>query len=44
MNPKTVVYLGENSTMQMDTIQIRGIDSTKRETRLRLRGRQPRWW
>ena len=32
MNPKTVVYLGENSTMQMDTIQIRGIDSTKRET------------
>ena len=32
MNPKTVVYLGENSTMQMDTVQIRGIDSTKRET------------
>ena len=32
MNPKTVVYLGENSTMQMETIQIRGIDSTKRET------------
>ena len=25
MNPKTVVYLGENSTMQMDTIQIRGM-------------------
>ena len=34
MNPKTVVYLGENSTMQMDTIQIRGIDSTKRETKI----------
>ena len=33
MNPKTVVYLGEKSTMQMDTIQIRGIDSTKRDTR-----------
>ena len=32
MNPKTVVYLGENATMQMETIQIRGIDSTKRET------------
>ena len=32
MNPQTIVYLGENSTMQMDTIQIRGIDSTKRET------------
>ena len=34
MNPKTVVYLGENSTMQMDTVQIRGIDSTKRETKI----------
>ena len=32
MNPQTIVYLGENSTMQMETIQIRGIDSTKRET------------
>ena len=32
MNPKTVVYLGENSSMQMETVQIRGIDSTKRET------------
>ena len=28
MNPKTVVYLGENASMQMDTVQIRGIDST----------------
>ena len=34
MNPKTVVYLGENSTMQMETIQIRGIDSTKRYTKI----------
>ena len=34
MNPQTIVYLGENSTMQMDTIQIRGIDSTKRETKI----------
>ena len=33
MNPQTIVYLGENSTMQMDTVQIRGIDSTKRYTR-----------
>ena len=32
MNPQTIVYLGENSTMQMDTIQIRGIDSTLRDT------------
>ena len=34
MNPQTIVYLGENSTMQMDTVQIRGIDSTKRETKI----------
>ena len=33
MNPQTVVYLGENSTMQMDTVQIRGIDSTRRFTK-----------
>lgn len=33
MNPQTIVYLGENSTMQMDTVQIRGIDSTKRYTK-----------
>ena len=33
MNPQTVVYLGENSTLQMDTVQIRGIDSTKRMTK-----------
>ena len=32
MNPQTIVYLGENSTIQMDTVQIRGIDSTRRET------------
>ena len=34
MNPKTVVYLGENATMQMETIQIRGIDSTVRKTKI----------
>ena len=33
MNPSTIVYLGENSTMQMDTVQIRGIDSTRRYTK-----------
>ena len=33
MNPQTIVYLGEGSTMQMDTVQIRGIDSTKRDTK-----------
>ena len=33
MNPQTIVYLGEGSIMQMDTVQIRGIDSTKRFTK-----------
>ena len=33
MNPQTVVYLGEGSTMEMETVQIRGIDSTKRFTK-----------
>lgn len=33
MNPQTVVYLGENSVMQMETVQIRGIDSTNRDTK-----------
>lgn len=33
MNPTTVVALDENAYMEMDTCQIGGIDSTKRETR-----------
>ena len=33
MNPETVVYLGEGAFMQMDTTQIRGVDSTRRTTR-----------
>lgn len=32
MNPQTVVELGENSFMEMETVQIRGVDSTKRCT------------
>ncbi len=36
MNPKTVAYIGENSYMQLDTTQIRGIDSTLRETELHV--------
>ena len=32
MNPKTVIHLEEGASMEMDTTQIRGIDSTKRET------------
>ena len=32
MNPKTVIRLGENSYLEMETVQIRGVDSTKRST------------
>ena len=32
MNPETVVELGEGSFMEMETVQIRGVDSTKRST------------
>ena len=34
MNPQTVVYLEEGATIQMETTQIRGIDSTKRYTKI----------
>lgn len=33
MNPETVVELGENSFMEMETVQIKGVDSTKRSTK-----------
>ena len=33
-NPRTVVYLEEGASIQMDTVQIRGVDSTKRETKV----------
>lgn len=33
MNPETVVHLSENSYMEMETVQIRGIDSTNRVTK-----------
>ena len=32
MNPTTVIELGENSYMEMETTQIKGIDSTVRDT------------
>lgn len=32
MNPETVVQVGENSFMEMETVQIKGVDSTKRST------------
>ena len=34
MNPQTVVYLEEGASIQMDTSQIRGVDSTKRDTKI----------
>ena len=34
MNPTTVVELGEGSYMEMETTQIKGVDSTKRYTKI----------
>jgi Fe-S cluster assembly scaffold protein SufB len=34
MNPQTVVYLEEGASIQLETTQIRGVDSTKRETKV----------
>ena len=34
MNPQTIVYLDEGASIQMETVQIRGIDSTRRYTKL----------
>jgi hypothetical protein len=36
MNPTTVVFLDEGAYMRMDTLQIKGIDSTLRITKARL--------
>lgn len=36
MNPETVVNMDEGSYMEMDTVQIRGVDSTDRITRAKL--------
>ncbi|BCK83383.1 SufD family Fe-S cluster assembly protein [Dysosmobacter sp. NSJ-60] len=33
-NPQTIVYLDEGASIQMDTVQIRGVDSTKRYTKI----------
>ena len=34
MNPQTVVYLGEGASLTMETVQIAGIDSTVRDTKV----------
>lgn len=36
MNPETIVEMDENSYMEMDTVQIKGVDSTVRKTRAKL--------
>lgn len=36
MNPETIVDMEENSYMEMDTVQIKGVDSTERTTRAKL--------
>ncbi len=37
MNPETVVELDENSFMEMETVQIKGVDSTRRSTNAKLK-------
>lgn len=39
MNPETLVEIGEDSFMEMETVQIRGVDSTRRLTKARLADR-----
>ena len=36
MNPTTIIEIDENGYMEMETVQIKGIDSTKRDTRAKL--------
>lgn len=36
MNPKTVVKIDEEGYMEMDTVQIKGVDSTERQTEAEL--------
>lgn len=36
MNPETVIEMEENSSMEMDTVQIKGVDSTERITKANL--------
>ncbi len=36
MNPKTVIFIDEGGSMEMDTVQIKGVDSTDRVTEATL--------
>ena len=37
LNPGTEVYMEESSTMEMEMVQIKGVDSTKRDTKAELK-------
>lgn len=37
MNPTTVIYIEENGYVEMDTVQIKGVDSTDRITKAKLK-------
>ncbi len=39
LNPQTIVYMDEDSYMEMDTVQIKGVDSTVRVTKAELKDR-----
>ena len=36
LNPQTILYLEEGATVELETVQIRGVDSTKRYTRVEI--------
>ncbi len=36
LNPQTIIHMDENSHMEMESVQIKGVDSTVRETRATL--------
>ena len=36
MNPRTEVYIGEGSSVEMEMVQIKGVDDTKRDTLAKL--------
>ena len=38
MNPQTIIYLEEGASITLDMVQIRGVDSTKRYTKVVARG------
>lgn len=38
LNPETIVYLGDHASITLDMVQIRGVDSTKRYTKVLAEG------